>query len=673
MRVPDLRAFREAIAALATECHPAVIVVPTRSAGKQLTAPPGVPAAAVTREELYDHFHSRLRMPPRRLTALERDVILNASARAAASSTQPTIRLRPGLIAEILRFYDHLRRQSQSIDRFEALMEEALGSDDLDRGALRLRQQTRFLAETFREYDRRVRLSGGCDEHVLREQLTAETAVDSVTHVIVTVPDWIADADGLFVADFDLLARIPRLETIDIVATESILGSGFHERLHSWWPGMEEVDRRSAVVSRPVLVGSAGRPSDEPWWTVRDREEELVAIARRLKASRRAGDSAPSDRTAVVFKRPLPYLYLAREVFVAAGIDYQAFDGFPLAAEPTAAALDLVLDAVSSDFTRDALVSLLRSPHFRLATDGSEPSHASIAALDRALSDARYLGDPARLESLADEWSRSSSRSQGEALTALRAAIAVARELEPLTKPAAGSEQLRHLRGLLAAAPANRRRQRLTDPAARRAGARGCVRYADSARGASVAHDDPTWSIDELAAAVRRWIEDQTFEVGTADRGIVLLDDKAARYRDFDDMTIVGIVEHEWPERPKRNIFYPPQLLKALGWPSEKDRRAASDAHFLDLVASPAKRTLLSTFTLDDDALVSRSLQLDDVVSRKVVGCCRGGIGASPNLSRRGALAGSCCRSMCSTATRAAGSTCEWRGRRRSPTDSTAA
>ena len=40
---------------------------------------------------------------------------------------------------------------------------------------------------------------------------------------------------------------------------------------------------------------------------------------------------------------------------------------------------------------------------------------------------------------------------------------------------------------------------------------------------------------------------------------------------EFDDVTLVGLIEQEWPERPRRNIFYPPSLLKALGWPSEKD------------------------------------------------------------------------------------------------------
>ena len=95
----------------------------------------------------------------------------------------------------------------------------------------------------------------------------------------------------------------------------------------------------------------------------RDREEELIAIARRLKAGR-AGPPPSLDRVAVVFKRPLPYLYLAREVFGSAGLPYQAFDALPLAAEPFAAALDLVFEFVESGFTRRSMVALLRSPHF---------------------------------------------------------------------------------------------------------------------------------------------------------------------------------------------------------------------------------------------------------------------------------------------------------------------
>ena len=142
----------------------------------------------------------------------------------------------------MLRFYDQLRRQSQQVKRFEELIDGALGSDDGDRAAERMRRQTRFLADAFRDYERRVRESDGCDEHTLRERLIAEPAAEPVRHVIVTVADWIADDHGLFAADFDLLTSIPGLESLDIVATDAILGSGFHERLHNWWPGLDEVD-----------------------------------------------------------------------------------------------------------------------------------------------------------------------------------------------------------------------------------------------------------------------------------------------------------------------------------------------------------------------------------------------------------------------------------------------
>ena len=64
------------------------------------------------------------------------------------------------------------------------------------------------------------------------------------------------------------------------------------------------------------------------------------------------GDDVPLERTAIVYKNPLPYLYAAAEIFRGAGIPYQMSDALPLAAEPTSAALDLILDTVSSRFSR---------------------------------------------------------------------------------------------------------------------------------------------------------------------------------------------------------------------------------------------------------------------------------------------------------------------------------
>src|SRR5205814_9318713 len=124
----------------------------------------------------------------------------------------------------------------------------------------------------------------------------------------------------------------------------------------------------------------------------RDREEELVAIARSVKTAQ-PPNRPPLHRIGVVFKRPLPYLYLARDVFGGAGIPYQTFDGLPLAAEPFAAAVDLVLEFATSSFTRGSLVALLRSPHFRLGRELTPFDRDAIAGLDRGLSEQRYLGE----------------------------------------------------------------------------------------------------------------------------------------------------------------------------------------------------------------------------------------------------------------------------------------
>ena len=613
VRVPNLHAFRHAIAELCSVAgrSPApsgdeVVVVPTTSAAKQLRRSLDGPAL-VTRDELYDVLHGRLADPPRRLGSLEREVMAQAAARAAAAATtEQTFRLRPGLVAEMLRFYDQLRRQSQQVTRFEELIAMALGSDDLDRAAERMRRQTRFLAEAFRDYERRVQSSGGCDEHTLRQRLIDESAATPIRHVVVTVADWIADDQGLFVADFDLLTRIPGLARLDIVATEAMLGSGLHERLHNWWPGLDEIKPTPALRSRPMLVTPPAAPPDEPWWTFRDREEELVAIARRLKADRRRGETTPPERTAVVFKNPLPYLYLATEVFGAAGISYDTSDALPLAAEPTAGALDLVLEVVASDFTRGSLIGLLRSPHFVFDEGGAAVTRESVGALDRALSKARYLGDRDRLIGRVAEWSEAASR------PALSAAVAIATELAPLTERRPASQQLE---GLLEFWMRRLRPLAENDPlAARDLRARAAIAGTLSTLAAvHAAHDDRDWTIDDLGIAVRRAIEGQTFELESSARGIQLVDDQAARYGDFDEVTIVGTVEPEWPERPRRNIFYPPTLLKSLGWPSEKDRRAGADASFLDLLASAAHRTIVSTFTLDEDALVTRAIQLDEI------------------------------------------------------------
>ena len=83
--------------------------------------------AMVTREQLYDALHLRLSAPPRRLSVFERDAMAQGAARdAAGEAGDLPFKVRPGLVAELMRFYDQLRRQSQLVKRFEELITDAL-------------------------------------------------------------------------------------------------------------------------------------------------------------------------------------------------------------------------------------------------------------------------------------------------------------------------------------------------------------------------------------------------------------------------------------------------------------------------------------------------------------------------------------------------------------------
>src|SRR5207244_2050392 len=137
--------------------------------------------------------------PRRMLTSCEREVMLRSAATDAIAEGQaPPFDVRPGLVAEMLRFYDQLRRQGQTVQRFEELLVARLEGDE-DRGAVRLLEQTRFLAASFHAYERRLETIDAVDEHRLRAHLLATAPATSppLTDIIVAVGDWIADPYGL--------------------------------------------------------------------------------------------------------------------------------------------------------------------------------------------------------------------------------------------------------------------------------------------------------------------------------------------------------------------------------------------------------------------------------------------------------------------------------------------
>jgi hypothetical protein len=666
-RIPDARAC--------------AVLVPSRGAAEALrrtlenillsaASPALLLPDLITRAELYQKLHERLPGAPPILTEFEREVIFRRAALDAAGRGAPApFRLRPGLIVEILGFYDELRRRDKTVAAFERLMIASLeASAEIDRGAERLLRLTRFLCSACGIFERRIAESGRLDEHGLRARLLESPGVGPQSsdqplagdrpqqtdlhvgstadnsphplghpphrgypngvrpqertigvrpqqpgpyrHVVVTVPDQSADPRGLWLADYDLLARLPGLERLDVIATENVLAAGFHQRVHDVLPGIEE-ERVGTPAPFPLLSAPEPPPGGEAlhWVVCRDREEELADVARAVK--RRT--PVRLERTAVVFQRPLPYLYLARQVFADARVPYQALDALPLAAEPFAAALDLIFSFAIAEGTRASLVELLASPHWRFEVDGNVVGGPHLAAADRLLRDLKYLGGWDRLSSLAAGIDiEGQNEARRRASLALRAAAAAGAGLRALIDAPSASEQVS---ALLAFVAAHERQPQSTDEwYERHLRARTAILAAlESLRDAHRLHDDEPVAIEELSGTVRRWIEGQTFSPRTGARGLTLLDAPAAAYADVDELRLVGLVESDWPDRTPRSIFYPSSLLTQLGWASDSDRLAAARARFHDLLTLARTRVAVSLFTLEDDAVVPSSPFLEEL------------------------------------------------------------
>jgi CRISPR/Cas system-associated exonuclease Cas4 (RecB family) len=575
----------------------------------------------LTRDQLYDAWHLGARLEVPRLAPLTREVLMGASARQASRIHRPPFLLRPGLVAEMLRFHDQIGRLGHDAS---AWLDEAAArlSDEAstDRGAERLLLQTRFLQEAYRRFEARVDALEGLDERALRAALRQSARAWCPSHVIVTVADHHADANGLWPVDLHLLAHAPGLTRLDVVATRRV-ADGLFARLRRIWP--DTIDVR-VLRQRPAETRLEVGSTERRWIGCRDRDEEVLAYARRLKALQPADASS----SALVYRRPLPYLYAAQFLLGAAGIPYQSSGTLPLAAEPWAAGLDLLMDAALSGFTRAALVTVLRSPHVLVRRDDGTPiGPRDIAAFDVWLARQRYLGTLDHLDQLrtapasappqegtaghsryAEEWRQEqAARAVADAIRPWLAHLA------PLQGPAAGAE---HVRALHAAWQACERLPADDDPeASRTRRTRAAVDLLLAQLEQALATHDPTpVPARDTCILVRRWIEERTFALPRNEDGVHLVDADAAPYGLFDHLRIVGVLEGEWPEPSAREIFYPAFMLERLGWAEERTRTGALRARFADLLALPAVAVGVSVPELDQDAVVRPSSLLDELL-----------------------------------------------------------
>lgn len=644
VRAADLAEFRHALVELALEGPPLAarrraVIVPTRASAELLrqTIERSALAAGrasivlpdlLTREDWLRALHGALPDAPRLLLSrFEREALVERAAHQAAVRTRMPgfpFRIRPGLVAAMLDFYDELGRRERSVPRFaRAIFDQLRTERGTDRGSESLIHQTCFLGFTFLGYQRGVDASGGVDEHVVRRQLIARQPQVPFDHVVVAVADHPSDPRGLWPADFDLLGRLTTLSRIDVVTTDELHDAGFRVRIERQLPGIEEIvevereRRRGPGSAAPILVRPAGDGDrDTLCWRSRDREEELRDVARVIRARAKETAWELREPTAIVFQRPLPYLYLARQVLAEAHVPFQAFDALPLGAEPAAATLDLVLAAARTGGTREAAVALLRAPLLAFEVDDEPMTGHDAAALDACLSERRaageadtYAGEVEAHFKVAPPQSqpqRRDGRDRERATRAARAAAAVREELLPFRSADRASAQIAAVSDFL------RRHQQDPGPddewRDRHLRARAAsLTVLDGLAGAYRQHDDHPRSLEELVAAIHHAIEAQMFTPRRGRAGVHLVDAVAARFGEFAHVHLVGLVETEWPDRPRRAIFYTSGLLNALDWPLESDHVRAEQAAFRDLLRLPSHTIHLHAFDLEGDSIVAIS------------------------------------------------------------------
>lgn len=500
-----------------------------------------------------------------------REAVLAAEMnRLIASGLSLPFKLHPGIYREVSALIDQMSERGIDVDKLEQACIESFGQAEGDPGAERMERLSTLIVGSLRGLLSRLASMGIHDQAGIRAIGGASPVSLDEMHVL----------DPIEPAELRALAGLPGSPRLTIWSTRRVCAAGYEKAVRAALPAVRVVDDSAAVTGVVRVVEPAPSQTCFLW---RDREEDLLRTALLIKEMFRLGQIKDLDRVAVVFSRPLPYVYLARRAFAEAGLPCQLTDTLPLAVEPWAGAVDLALQFAAGGFNRADGIALLSNPLLDLW--GVEPVTARerTAALDQRLRDERFIsgeaawtdagvdmapfrelaGDstiPAKTRTLIDLLRSHSRAGDGESEDLLRARAAV----------------LSILSGIQSAYEA--------------------------------AGDVREVSCGLFRSVVRRWIDSHTFAPRTGARGVHLAGLGAARHGSFTHVFVVGLVADEWPRRPDRNIFFPQSFLVRLGWSSEADVAAMQRAHFLDLVESADEAVALSAFTLEEDVPVSVSL-----------------------------------------------------------------
>jgi hypothetical protein len=241
---------------------------------------------------------------------------------------------------------------------------------------------------------------------------------------------------------------------------------------------------------------------------------------------------------------------------------------------------------------REAAVALLRSHLLQFDVDGTPVGQRDAAALDGVLAERRATGEastyPAEVAAFFGTHERRDRYERERAARAAAGAAMVRDRLQPFRAADRASAQVNAISGFLR--EFHRDETADDDWQDRHLRARAAVLgVLDGLSDAFRRHDDEAREPEELVGAIHHALEGRTFTPRRGRTGVHLVDAVAARFAEPDHAYLVGLVDTDWPERPRRSIFYASGLLKALGWPQEVDQMRAQQAAFRDLLRLPAR------------------------------------------------------------------------------------
>ena len=501
-----------------------------------------------------------------------------------------------------------------------------------DRGAERLLLQTRFLREAYRIFDARVSALDGLDERALHAALRRSTRPWCPPHVVVSVADHHADPQGLWPRR---PASCSRRRPVSAAWT-----SWRHaESARACSRGCADSGRARPTVrvprQRPAETRLEITSPDRRWIGCRDRDEEVLAYARRVKALQPADASVDRARVsppaAVPVRRAVPARCGGHPVPV---VGHAAAGGRAVGGRPRPADGRRAL-RLHAGRARDACCA--RPTCWCGARTARRCRPADVAAFDAWLARQRYLGSLDHLDHLralpaAGAAARRHRRSHAATPTSGGRSGPPAPSPTPCGRGSRGSSRCRRwrrapstcVRCATRGAPASVCRTTMTRRRAARAARvrpldllldqlEQALATHDATPGAGARHLHPRAPLDRgahLRAASRR----RRRAPGRCRRRAV----RPLRSRRASS----ACSRANGRRRPHARSSTRRSCCERLGWPEERTRTGALRARFADLLTLPAVAVGVSVPELDQDAVVRPSSLLDELdgVRRRLAG-----------------------------------------------------